>query len=74
MWKTLVTAFVTFFVIVDPVALVPLFVSLTHNSSVAMRRQMAVKATGIATGTPSLLRLAALHSSAPWGLRWLPSV
>jgi multiple antibiotic resistance protein len=50
MWESLVTAFVTFFVIVDPVALVPLFVSLTHNSSEAMRRQMAVKAIGIATG------------------------
>lgn len=48
--ETLLTAFVTFFVVIDPVAIAPLFLTLVHDSSEALRRQMALKATAIAAG------------------------
>ena len=51
MWETISTAFVTFFVILDPVGIAPLFLSLTHERSEAMCRHLAIKATGIAAGT-----------------------
>jgi multiple antibiotic resistance protein len=50
MAETLLTAFVTFFVIIDPLAIAPFFLSLTHDTSEALRRQMALKATAIAAG------------------------
>lgn len=50
MADTLFTAFVTFFVIIDPLGIAPFFISLTHASSDALRRQAALKATAIAAG------------------------
>lgn len=50
MGEILLTAFVTFFVIIDPLGIAPFFISLTHDSSERLRRQMALKATGIAAG------------------------
>lgn len=42
-------AFVTLFVIIDPFAVVPVFVSLTQNSSTAYKRKTALKSSVIAT-------------------------
>ncbi|HXG20709.1 MAG TPA: MarC family protein [Methylomirabilota bacterium] len=50
MTETLFTTFVTFFIIIDPLGIAPLFLSLTHDSTEALRRQVALKATGIAAG------------------------
>jgi len=41
------TAFVTMFVIIDPIGLAPLFVALTAGRSVAERRKIAIHATMI---------------------------
>src|SRR4051794_3703304 len=42
------TAFVTFFVILDPIGTVPLFVGLTPGNSTAQRRRIALRAVVIA--------------------------
>ena len=42
-------AFVTLFVIIDPFAVVPMFVSLTRNETLASKRRTALKSTVIAT-------------------------
>lgn len=42
-------AFVTLFVIIDPFAVIPVFVGLTQNSSQAYKRRTALKASVIAT-------------------------
>jgi len=49
--------FVVFFVVVDPIALIPLFSRLTQGSSVAYRRRMAGKAVVIAAGILLLFAL-----------------
>lgn len=41
-------AFVTLFVIIDPFAVVPVFIGLTQNGSVAYRRRTALKSSVIA--------------------------
>lgn len=41
-------AFVTLFVIIDPIALVPIFVGLTQNDTLEYRRRTALKASVIA--------------------------
>ena len=43
-----VTAFVTLFVVVDPIGLVPLFLALTQGMSAAMRRTVGIRALVIA--------------------------
>jgi multiple antibiotic resistance protein len=48
MLEIALTAFVTFFVIIDPIGTVPLFVGLTPHHSDAERRAIAVKAVTIA--------------------------
>jgi multiple antibiotic resistance protein len=45
-----VSAFVTLFVVIDPLGIVPLFVGLTPGMSAADRRRMAVKGTIIGAG------------------------
>ncbi len=45
-----VSAFVTLFVVLDPPGCVPIFSSLTPGASVAHRRSMALRSTGIAAG------------------------
>ena len=42
--------FVVFFVVVDPIALVPVFAGLTEGATAAYRRRMAVKSVLVATG------------------------
>lgn len=44
----LLQAFVTLIVIIDPVAVVPVFVGLTRNETTAHKRRTALKATAIA--------------------------
>ncbi|WP_300017344.1 MarC family protein [uncultured Roseobacter sp.] len=40
-----ITAFVTMFVVIDPIGLAPLFVALTHGMTTAARRRIALRAT-----------------------------
>lgn len=49
-----ITAFVTLFVIVDPVGLVPLFVALTQGMDARHRRAIAIRATLIGAGLLAL--------------------
>jgi multiple antibiotic resistance protein len=42
-------AFVTFFVVIDPPGVTPMFLSLTQNTSAAWQRQMAIKSVAIAS-------------------------
>lgn len=46
----LITAFVTLFVIIDPLGLAPLFVALTQGQTSAARRRIAVTACLVAAG------------------------
>ena len=51
MIETIATAFTTLFVIVDPIAVAPIFIGLTEGNSDAERRAMAIKAITIAAVT-----------------------
>ncbi len=46
----LITAFVTLFVIIDPIGLAPLFVALTKGEDAVRRRNIAIRATLISLG------------------------
>jgi len=46
----LITAFITLFVIIDPIGLAPLFVALTKGEDAARRRGIAIRATLISLG------------------------
>jgi multiple antibiotic resistance protein len=56
-FATYITAFVTLFVIVDPVGLAPLFVALTQGMEPRQRRAVAIRATLIGTGLLALFGL-----------------
>ena len=47
--ESLFNTFIILFVVIDPIALAPIFVGLTQGGSVAYKRKMASKATVIAT-------------------------
>ena len=49
MLELLFNTFVMLFVVIDPIALAPMFVALTQGGSEGYKRKMAYKATGIAT-------------------------
>ena len=53
----LLTAFVTLFVIVDPVALVPLFIPLTRGMTPHQRRRIALRACLVAAGVLTVFGL-----------------
>ncbi|MGI3167667.1 MarC family protein [Pseudooceanicola sp. C21-150M6] len=55
--SALVSAFVTLFVIIDPVGLTPLYASLTQGQTPAGRRAIAVRSLGIAFGILVLFTL-----------------
>lgn len=55
---TALGAFVTLFVIVDPIGLAPLFVALTAGSDAATRRGVALRALAVAAGVLALFGLA----------------
>ena len=44
----LITAFVTMFVVIDPIGMTPLFVALTQGHNAASRRRIAFRSCGIA--------------------------
>ena len=48
MVETLVTAFVTLFIVIDPIGVAPIFASITPSDTVAQRRRIAVKGVAIA--------------------------
>lgn len=48
MAEFLVTAFVTYFVVVDPAGIAPIFISLTHGMPAAERNRVALKGVAIA--------------------------
>lgn len=50
MLSVLLAAFVTFFVAIDPVAMAPMFATMTAGMTPAWRRTMAWKSVAIATG------------------------
>lgn len=45
----LINAFVVLFVVVDPIAIAPLYISFTHNNTAQQRKQMAIKGVILAT-------------------------
>ena len=48
MVETLVTAFVTLFVVIDPIGIAPIFASITPRDTAPQRRQIAVKGVTVA--------------------------
>jgi multiple antibiotic resistance protein len=46
----LISAFVTLFVVIDPIGLTPIFIALTPGMTVQQRRAIAIRATLIAAG------------------------
>jgi len=55
---TIISAFVTLFVVIDPVGLAPIFIALTHDMSPAKRMRTAWTALAIAAGLLTLFGLA----------------
>lgn len=53
-----ITAFVTLFVVIDPIGLGPLFVALTQGASAAERRRIAITGITVAAGILTLFGLA----------------
>jgi multiple antibiotic resistance protein len=50
MTELLISAFVTFFVVIDPPGCAPIFASLTEGTSAAHQKRMAYRSTMVATG------------------------
>lgn len=50
MLSLLLASFVTFFVAIDPVAMAPMFTTMTSRMTPEWRRKMAIKSVAIATG------------------------
>ncbi len=48
MWEIFVAAFVTFFVIIDPPGVAPMFATLTQNTSREWQKKMAIKSVLVA--------------------------
>jgi multiple antibiotic resistance protein len=58
MVETLIKFFVVFFVVVEPISLIPLFAGLTQGGSAQYKKKMAGKAAAIASGISVLFALA----------------
>lgn len=54
----LVSTFVTLFVVIDPVALAPLFIAMTRGMTDAERRSVAIRAIAVAFGLLALFGIA----------------
>jgi multiple antibiotic resistance protein len=57
MIEQLIKFFVVFFVVVEPISLIPLFAGLTEGASAAYKKNMAGKATAIALGICALFAI-----------------
>lgn len=68
MLEQLVKFFVVFFVVLDPISLIPLFAGLTQGASNRYKNKMAGKATMIALG---ICVLFALVGAKFLGLMWI---
>lgn len=64
----LVTTFVTLFVVIDPVALAPLFIALTRGMTDAERRRVALRAIAVAFGLLALFGIAGEQVLAGMGI------
>ncbi|HEY9580752.1 MAG TPA: MarC family protein [Rhizorhapis sp.] len=49
MLELFISAFITFFVVIDPPGCAPIYASLTSDASAAQRRSMAIRAVAVAT-------------------------
>jgi multiple antibiotic resistance protein len=58
MFEYAATVFVTLLVIVDPVAVLPMYIALTQRQSKQRRRQTAIRAITVATATMMVLAVA----------------
>ena len=56
--EALITTFVTLFVVIDPIAVAPLFVALTRGMTEAQRRRIALRAILIAFGLLAVFGIA----------------
>jgi len=61
--------FVVFFVVVEPISLIPLFAGLTEGASPNYQKSMAFKSSAIALGICSCSRSRARNFSTSWELR-----
>ena len=66
MWDVLLSAFVTLFIVIDPVGVAWLFVALTHDVDSAIRRRMATRAVLLSGGI-----LLAFYFSGDILLKWM---
>ncbi|HWP27089.1 MAG TPA: MarC family protein [Xanthobacteraceae bacterium] len=57
MLEFVITAFVTFFVVIDPVGILPVFMALTSKKSAAARKRIAVRAVLLAAATLTVFAL-----------------
>ncbi len=64
----LVTTFVTLFVVIDPIALAPLFIALTQGMSQDERRRIVVRAIAVAFGLLAVFGLAGEQVLAGMGI------
>lgn len=58
MTEAFITAFVTLFLIIDPIGLMPMFIALTQGTNSAERRGIALRSTGVAFFLLALFALA----------------
>ena len=69
MWSDLlIPAFVTLFVVIDPIGLTPIFIALTRGADARARRFIALRATGIAAALLTLFGLFGLQVLAVFGI------
>ena len=66
--ELLIPAFVTLFVVIDPIGLTPIFVALTRGATERDRRFIALRATGIAAVLLTLFGLFGLQVLAVFGI------
>ena len=63
-----IPAFVTLFVVIDPIGLTPIFIALTRGATARDRRFIALRALGIAAGLLTLFGLFGLQVLAVFGI------
>ncbi len=68
MLESFIKFFVVFFVVVEPISLVPVFAGLTEGASAAYRRRMAIKSVLVATGIILLFALSGAAFLAVMGI------